>query len=114
VPAEIIPIEGRIRRRQVPGTTIHEHHRAAWSADRRPRSPVGSRRAGGPQGARRPAGHGRGEVMGFRTCSGRCAGVTRATWSQCSSVPLEPQVRDVGVGRTPARPADRYFKVSVW
>jgi len=83
--------------------------------DRRPAHPgsVGSRRAGGPQGARRPAGHGRGEVMGFRTCSGRCAGVTRATWSQCSSVPLEPQVRDVGVGRTPARPADRYFKVSV-
>jgi len=28
-PAEIIPIEGRIRRRQVPGTTIHEYHRAS-------------------------------------------------------------------------------------
>jgi len=28
-PAEIIPIQGRIRRRQVPGTTIHEYHRAA-------------------------------------------------------------------------------------
>ena len=28
-PAEIIPIEGRIRRRRVSGTTIHEYHRAA-------------------------------------------------------------------------------------
>jgi integrase-like protein len=28
-PAEVIPIEGRIHRRQVPATTIHEYHRAA-------------------------------------------------------------------------------------
>lgn len=28
-PAEAIPIEGRIRRRQVPGTTIHEYRPAA-------------------------------------------------------------------------------------
>lgn len=27
--ADVIPIEGRIRRRQVPATTIHEYHRAA-------------------------------------------------------------------------------------
>ena len=28
-PAEVIPIEGRIRSRQVPGTMIHEYRRAA-------------------------------------------------------------------------------------
>lgn len=28
-PAAITPLQGRIRRRQVPGTTIHEYHRAA-------------------------------------------------------------------------------------